>query len=1138
MRSSKKTAWTLAGIVAVPLGLALLVSRVSGQTTTTASIIGTVTDQSGSVVSDANVTVIDEATGAQRDVRTNQQGQYSVNLLPIGQYTVRVNKVGFQTHNVIGLVLQVNQTVRNDVMLEVGSETQRIQVTATIPLLKTDTSDVGQVVGERQVAELPLNGRNFLQLATLAPGTLPITEANPTQFGSFGGLLIANGADANSNNITLDSVENQDYLEPRVGIRPSPDAIAEFKVLTSNFSAAYGRASGAVVNVVTKSGTNQYRGTAYEFLRNDLFDAENKFNIGAKPPFRQNQFGATFGGPIIKNKTFFFANYDGFRQRKGLTVSAIVPTDAQRNGDLSGGLPIYDPLSIHTDPTTGKLVRTPFGNNLIPPQRISDQAKKVLDLFYPHAQLQIPNQINFTYNPQQTQDYNQILARVDHHISNKDIVFVRAAYNHNPNLFPTFAASNNGYQSLPHMGSIYDFKQHNDVIAYTRIFSTRVINDARIGYNYFLQVLQNELNDKNYVAAIGIQGPLQDPVTWGPPNFNVASINGAGAFQFAPSIPVTSDFTYVDTLSISKGRHNVKLGIDIRRAQQNGKQYPNARGNYGFSGAFTDDPVSGTSKTGQGLADFLLGYPSSSTLTLGGTNSDIRALNAGFFGVDDWAISRDLTLNLGLRWDYQPQPVSANDRIANWDQAANAIVIAQTDLNTIPYCLGCGSKTVAQLIQDYKGSFNILTRNQVGWPHALIRTNYTGFGPRLGFAWRVLGSKDTVLRGGWGKFYEVVTGNHWWNMSNNPPYSRSLAFSANTNQVPTFDLAAPFPATGVQGGATLNGTMYQWNDPYEENWNLTVERQIFTGNAASLAYVGSKGVGMPLNVDFNSPTFGIASVQTLRPDPSHGPTPIAASWGHRWYNSMQATWQTRLSSLTMLASYTWAQSTTDGGGGVSDASTGIIVAWNYLGFRPPVLSGNLSSDDPYLTLASNRGPTAGIDVRHTISVSYVWDLPFGQGKRFNLSGAVNQILGGWELTGVTAWHTGFPITSNGNLICDPNNGAPHTIHQWFKTSCFAAVPTTLFVYNNHLDPLLAVSNASRGPIRGPGYQNWDIGIAKNFPFGDRYGIQFRAEMFNAFNHPNLGEPNTSFGTKTYGQISSTAFNADPRDVQFGLKFSF
>jgi hypothetical protein len=351
-------------------------------------------------------------------------------------------------------------------------------------------------------------------------------------------------------------------------------------------------------------------------------------------------------------------------------------------------------------------------------------------------------------------------------------------------------------------------------------------------------------------------------------------------------------------------------------------------------------------------------------------------------------------------------------------------------------------------------------------------------------------------------------------------------------------LASPFPAVSVQGGATLNGTMHQWRDPYQSNWNLTGERQLFPGVSASLGYVGSKGVGLPLSVDFNTPVFGILSTQQLRPDPTHGGTPITASWGYRWYNSLQATLQTRLSSLTMLASYTWAHSETEGGGGVSDAGSGTQVPWNYLGVRTPVLQDNLSQNDPYLTLNNNKGPTAGIDVRQTFSIGYVWNLPFGQGRRFNLYGPANQILGGWELTGVTQCHTGFPITTTADLVGDPNTGAPHTVKQWFNTSAFQSVPTTLFVYTNNLNPLLALSNAGRGPIRGPGYQEWDIGIDKNFPIKDRFRIQFRMEMFNAANHPNFGEPSTTYPSKTFGQITSTALNADPRDMQASINVHF
>jgi len=390
--------------------------------TTTGTIVGRIMDPSGAVVVGVAVTVINEETGLRRSVSTNTQGDYTVNLLPIGRYSIEAELSGFKKAKVSGIVLQVNQTVRIDQTMQVGEVTQSVEVTSEIPLIETDRSDVGQVIGAKQVVELPLNGRNFVQLAQLGTGVIPVAKVDgilPTN----GGGIVANGSSTNANQITLDGVENQDIILPSIGVSRSSDAIAEFKIMTANYSAEFGRASGANINVVIKSGTNNYHGSAYNFLRNDNLDARNFFDTQSLPEFKQNQFGGTFGGPIRKDKDFFFASYEGLRSNRGLTYSAILPTDAQRAGDLSTGRPIFDPLTRRTDPATGKIIRDPFPGNLIPTNRISPEAKNVLDLLYPRAPQQVPNTINGTFSPAQIENFNQVIARLDHRLGKSDTLW-------------------------------------------------------------------------------------------------------------------------------------------------------------------------------------------------------------------------------------------------------------------------------------------------------------------------------------------------------------------------------------------------------------------------------------------------------------------------------------------------------------------------------------------------------------------------------------------------------------------------------------------------------------------------------------------------------------------------------------------
>ncbi len=1120
--------------ICLVLLLLLMVQAGLAQSTSGSSIVGSVTDEAGAVIPKVSIRLIHQETGATRELVTNDDGQYSANILLLGNYVIEAEQSGFKKQVMSAVKLDVNQTIRADITMQAGNITEVVQVESQTPLIKTDRSDVGVVVDAQKIVDLPLNGRNFLQLASLAPGTVPVSVAD----GVMPGGVIANGASSNSQQITLDGVEDQDWLLPRVAVSPSPDSIAEFKIQTATYSAESGRASGANISVVTKSGTNAFHGGIFWFHRNDNFDARNFFDRGKLPEFKRNQYGFVFGGPIVKNKTFFFGSFEGLRERRGLTANTIVPTDAQRAGDFSGGPIIYDPLSTTVDPVTGRVTRTPFPENRIPANRISPQAMKALDLLFPRAQVQIANQPNAFFNPKQISDSDQVIVRIDHRFSDKANLWGRYAIQTPFSLSPT--TFNPGF---PGQGTQTDLKQQNLVLGFNYVFSPTVVNDARFGFNRYRQLSSAEVHDKDLVGEIGIEGALRDRLAWGPPNFNITGISQVGGFPFVPSAPTTNTFQYIDTLAITKDKHNFKMGADIRRLQQNGSQFPLGRGWYFFNGGFTSNPAA-PAGTGQGVADFLLGNPSLTLIWLGRTDNDMRGLNGGFFFQDDWNISRNLTLNLGVRYNYMPHPVSAGDRIVNWSEEHQAIILAQNDLNHATACAGCNGRTVQQLTNDYRGIFNFMTRDQVGYPKGLAFNDNNNFEPRVGLAWRLFGSNDTVLRAGYGRFYEIVAGNIQWNMSNNPPYSAGLLqIASNTNALPVYTLRNPLPGAGAPPGFSITqGTYPRWRDPYQDNWNVTLEQRVFRNTSIQAAYVGSRGQGQPLAVDFNGPIFN-PTFQS-RPHPERGATGYDnVPWGHRWYDSMQAKVETRTNSISLLASYTWAHSLSVGGGGINENLKGTRFSWNFFGPRP-LPSEPLSPDDKFLAL--DKGPSAA-DIRHRLSVAYVWQLPIGKGRQFDVRGPIDWIAGGWQLTGITVFQSGAPrdvgYTLNNlngagitrpNLTCDPNDG-PKTINKWFNTSCFAAPIPIAEVIAKGLDPLLAAGNAGRGIIRGPGLQNWDLGIFKIFPVKEDIRIQFRAEMFNAFNHPNFGGPDTTFGSPTFGQIFSASTG---RQIQLGLKLNF
>ncbi|MFB3902677.1 MAG: carboxypeptidase regulatory-like domain-containing protein [Acidobacteriota bacterium] len=1074
--------------------------------TTTGTIVGTVSDVSGGVLPGVSVSVIQGETAVRRDTLTNEHGQYTISLLPIGHYAVEAELTGFKRAKVEDVLLQVNQTVRIDLILQVGEVQDTVEVRSEIPLVKTDRSDMGVVVDSRKVIELPLNGRSFFQLAALAPGTMPIGKVDSILDG-FGGGIVANGASSNATMVTLDGIENVDANNHRVSVKPNPDALAEFKIMTATYSAEYGRGAGANINMVIKSGTNQFHGSAFAFHRNDNLDARNFFDQGEPPEFKQNQYGFTLGGPVVRDKMFFFGSFEGFRIRKGLTSTTILPTDAQRNGDLSTGYPIYDPLTTRKDPATGKIIRDPFPGNAIPASRITPQARKALELLWPGAQQQIADKNNTVLNPLKWDDQDQVIFRLDHQIDNQTTLWGRYVFNHHPYIDPVY--SNPG---IPGQGTVYDFTQQNVVVTLNRTLSPTLVNDARAGFNRYVQELVPETADMDYMGEIGVDGTLRDRAAWGPPNISVAGMASVGCFQFSPSRPKTNTYQYMDTLAWTKGSHVLKMGADIKRTHMNGIQFPNARGNYSFSGGMTRDPQRPVG-TGQGIADLLLGLPTSAGLTFGKNDNDLRYLFASFFLQDDWSFQRDITLNLGIRYNYMPQPVSARDRVAIWSEEDQAIVTAQSDRNWPVASYGAEGRTLQQIMDDFKGIFSFKTAPEVGWPRSLTGSDNNNFEPRVGIAWRMFGSNRTILRAGFGRFYEMLTGSINWNTAGNAPYSRSLSFSQDVNGLPALFFAAPFPSTTVQGapGITL-GRIHDWQDPYQDNWNLTLEHRLTRSASAEVAYVGSRGHHQVMSVDFNDPVFGIGSGQLRRPHPERGGSGNNVSWGRRWYDSLQTKVETRSNSVSMVAAYTYAKALSNGGGGINEVLTGALHGWNLFGVRSTIPGGSLPDDDYILTYGKGLGSA---HMPHRLSVAYVWELPFGKGKRYGLEGLADRIFGGWALSGATVYEAGVPRPVGGMRNGDPNNG-PKTVEQWFNTSVFSAARPTAQWDPKTMDPsdralvLQFLGNCGRACVMGPGIQNWDFAALKSFQVREAYRLQFRTELFNALNHANFGFPEHQF----------------------------
>ena len=1125
---------TIRGMITVLVFLGLLLGGADSSVIlaqTTGTIVGKVTDATVAAIPGATVTVTSQDTGLRRTLVSNDEGLYEATLLPIGRYSVEAEQPGFKTRQVSDILLQVNQTVRVDLGLEVGQITQVIEVQADAAVVKTDRSDVGVVIGGTQAVELPLNGRLYIQLAMLGPGTIDAKQVDGAMVSTGGGIIV-NGANSNSNAYTLDGIDNQGGLQAYMGTRPNPDAIAEFKVMAGNYSAEFGRSSGARVNVAIKSGTNALHGTAYWFHRNDNLDARSFFDPATLPEFKWNQWGGSVGGPVIKDKTFFFFSYESFRIPRGVNVRAILATDAQRRGDFSeGGRPIYNPLTTRTDPETGNVIRDPFPGNIIPQNLLSPEAQNVFSLLYPPAQTQVPYQINSSFNRQGFENQDQWIIRADHSLSNTSTIWGRYLWSQLPKFQPTFRSS-----GLPGFGVGNSFFLYNGVVGWTKSFSPTMVNDFRVGYNRWrLEFKPSPF--ENFNDQIGLEGTLSDP---GAPWIRITGITDIQAGWNAPSLHTTNAFEYIDTLAMTKGRHSIKLGTDIRRHQLNGPQYALSRGEWRFDGRMTRlsaDPAG----TGEGLADFLLGFPSSTRVWRGQSDSDIRAVHAGFFVQDDWTIHPDITLNLGLRYNYMPQPISRADKTVAWSENDKAIVIAQNDLSTPSFV--DPTRTVADAIGDFEGIFTIITRDQAGFPRSLSPpgADNNNWAPRLGAAWRIFGDNDTVLRGGWGRFYHNVPLHHGFVSSRQAPYNNALQFRCPADALPCVTLKNGFPGESAQGSPGVSGGIHNVRDPYQDNWNLTLERRFFHNSSLGVAYVGSRGVGDWVAIDWNGSVFGTGSAQQRRPAPERGGAGNLVPWGRRWYDSMQITWKTQTENMSLLTAYTWGNSRVLVGGGVQEAGTQERTSWNFLGPRAAP-SGQLDASDPFLAIDRSPG---SIDMRHRLSVSYVWILPFGSGQRYSLSGPADWVLGGWQWTGITTLESGLPIgvslgrnntgssgTSRPDMTGDPNNG-PKTFQNWFNPSAFQDPPNINDIVASGGNPLDALGDAGRNVIRSPGLQVWDIGLFKNFSIWEDLRFQFRAEMFNAFNRVNFNHPDTRFNSVRFGEITRAALG---REIQFGFKF--
>jgi hypothetical protein len=1065
----------------------LMISFATGafSQSTTGTVLGTVKDQSAAVLPGVEISVVNLSTNQSRTAITNERGDYSIPQLSIGFYSVTASLPGFKTEVRSRIEIQVDQRAKIDFQLEVGQVSDKVMVTAEAPLVQANDASVGTVVDNIQIQQLPLNSRDFEKLAYITPGVSPPQSGSSLSF--RGGISIA-GTNERGNNFTLDGTTNTTYNVFTYVYKPSVDEIQEFKVQPSAYDAEAGRGEGGQVTVTTKSGTNDFHGGFFEFLRNDAMDARNFFDV-QKPPYKRNQFGGNFGGPIRKDKTFFFYNLEELKLRQHPTRTATVPTLAMRNGDFSG-------LPTINDPLTGQ----PFFGNAIPGNRLHPAGVRMMSLF---PQPNLPGSVrNFVASPNSPDNSTQMSLRIDHTFSAKDTVFAR--YSRYWDLFLDAYNQQSGFSNLPGFGRVDLQHNHQTMLNWTHVFSPTLLNTFKAGFSRLRQN-RTPQDPENYVSFLGIPGPVvRDPSISGVPAIRPNGIEPIGNPSNLPQARVDQGYQFIDTLSWNKGSHGMKFGVDIGRMQIFRDNFGDDRGTYTFAGQYS----------GSGVADMLLGLPSQVGRAIGDSHNWWFQSQYMFFFQDDWKLTPRLTVNLGMRYENIFPWYDKFNRASNFNPATGVVELAGSPTPQREYL------RVETLDPTVAAASAQLKFVDLGTKYFYNKDN-NNFMPRLGFAWDARGTGKLLVRGGTGIFFTTLQTTS--SNGNNFPFRLSQTFTnlpLSNGVLPpnAFTLTAPFAGTA---SATITLTARNHNFPvgYVQKYSMGVQWEFWNNYVLDLNYTGSYSRHLDWSRNINQPPPGPGNVNLRRPFPSFGSISYDDPGGSANYNALEARVERRLSQGLLFASaYTLSK---------------VIDDTHYGG------NGDGTQQDQ-----NNRHAERGLasfDSRQRWVVSLVYDLPMGHGHDFLGSSprVVDAVLGGWQLSGIQTLQSGRPFTpvltiANSNTgssstdrpdrIGNGNLSSSRDVDHWFDTSAFVSPPPFTF------------GNSGHNILFGPGINNLDISFGKNFRVGEARQLQFRGEFFNFFNRVNFDLPNANFGTPDFGKIFLTAGLS--RQVQLGLKFKF
>ncbi len=1082
MKSGEDLATARKAVLFAFCGFAFL-TAVSAQTPS-ATVLGRVTDPSGAVVPNVAVQVTHLDTNISQKAATTESGEFTLPYLQPGRYTLEATAEGFHSYRRPEFTIAVEQSLRIDIPLEVGATTETVTVTEELPALNTESGSRGEVATSKEITDLPLDGRNFADLAYLTGGVIPKGDGGD---GSFA----VNGGRADNFGFYVDGVNNTQRRNTGAVINPPIEGIQEFKVITSGFNAEYGRYAGGMMNVVTKSGANRFHGSLYEFMRNDVFDATSYFDL-TKSKLRRNQFGATLSGRVVipklydgRDRTFFMFTWESLRLTDGKTQRGVVPQPEMLRGNFSNAKDALGrPLAVRDS-----LANANFPNNQIPLSRL-DPVALAMAAYFPTPNVPGDSVNNFIAQGNATTSNNNFGVKGDHRLGSRDRLTLSAFWRPNAvwdpvansrSPLPVFGARNNTLDVLSYVGYVRPIGT-SWFIDLKASFS-RKTNNQRWPYSH----------ERDWAGEIGFPGSTQNPVARGLPQFQATGYIILGPAYDLPKVWSFNNYQYTGAVTKIQGSHTVKFGGDFLRMQYFSRNYGDTRGRLAFNGRFTREP----------LADMLLGWASSSRRQLDAAGPYHLVSNYSAYAQDDWKITPSLTLNLGVRYELMKQP---REKFGAWSmflpELGKVVISGRGNLSQQEFDNRIG----------IVGSSNIVMASDAGLPPTITRNDYTNFGPRLGFAWRMFGNSRTVLRGGYGIFYGSSSFYRFDEYADTYPFSINETFSVSGSNPSLVTASNPFPTNRMNAPAGVtSSTGQQSSSPqtqYLQSWNLTLEREFARNTVIEAAYAGSKGTHLQRRYDINQPGRQV-ELRAVRPYPGFSSIQITSDGSNSIYNSGAVTLRRRFNrNLTVRASYTFAKSIDE------SSNTGGTIQYNF------------SSAQDSNNLKGERG-RSDFDIGHAFAGLVTWQMTFSH----------HLLLRNWQLSATSTIYTGPPYTPRLGTFDYTNGGASRpdrigkgtlsnpTADQWFDRTQFPPVPLGAYRFGS----------SGRNILDGPGTININTGLSRRFRFDESHAIQFRFETLNMPNHPNFNLPENRVDIISGGTITRAKNN---RTINLGLRFEF